>query len=353
MVRWKLAHSLLRYFSLRIQVIQSQNIALLQHFYEFHENFRRTAGIVHRTVMVFQRYADRLRNGIQLETVEARQQETRHGDGVRRCKFPLDPLQDAVVLDKAHIERSIVGNHNGSLTELQEFRQHRFDVRRVKNHVVVDAGQVLNPERDRDFRVDEGGKLIDNRSVFHTDGTDLNDFVDNRGKSRRLDIKHNVASVDVLSFAVDNDIFQVVDEISLHAVDDLERSRNFFQLIFCRIRVLCLVFFPVSAVDRLDRMVCLREGLHHAVVSDRDRRMAPLVGTLYQTGSIGDTVHIAHLCMTVQLHTLHRTRILTAGTEIGDLLDAPDRHNRQIVVKCINRRFSFYFNERAFFDRIL
>ena len=38
---------------------------------------------------------------------------------------------------------------------------------------------------------------------------------------------------------------------------------------------------------------------------------------------------------------------------IGDLLDAPDRHNRQIVVKCINRRFSFYFNERAFFDRIL
>ena len=132
------------------------------------------------------------------------------------------------MLDKAHIERSIVGNHNGSLTELQEFRQHRFDVRRVKNHVVVDAGQVLNPERDRDFRVDEGGKLIDNRSVFHTDGTDLNDFVDNRGKSRRLDIKHNVASVDVLSFAVDNDIFQVVDEISLHAVDDLERSRNFF-----------------------------------------------------------------------------------------------------------------------------
>ena len=163
------------------------------------------------------------------------------------------------MLDKAHIERSIVGNHNGSLTELQEFRQHRFDVRRVKNHVVVDAGQILNPERDRDFRIDEGGKLIDNRSVFHTDGTDLNDFVDNRGKSRRLDIKHNVASVDVLSFAVDNDIFQVVDEISLHAVDDLERSRNFFQLIFCRIRVLCLVFFPVSAVDRLDRMVCLRE----------------------------------------------------------------------------------------------
>ena len=159
--------------------------------------------------------------------------------------------------------------------------------------------------------------------------------------------------MDVLSFAVDNDIFQVVDEISLHAVDDLERSRNFFQLIFCRIRVLCLVFFPVSAVDRLDRMVCLREGLHHAMISDSDRRMAPLVGTLYQTGSIGDTVHIAHLCMTVQLHTLHRTRILTAGTEIGDLLDAPDRHNRQIVVKCINRRFSFYFNERAFFDRIL
>ena len=89
------------------------------------------------------------------------------------------------------------------------------------------------------------------------------------------------------------------------------------------------------------------------MVGDRDRRMAPLAGTLYQTGSIGDTVHIAHLCMAVQLHTLHRTRILTAGTEIGDLLDAPDRHNRQIVVERIDGRFSFYFNECAFFNRIL
>ncbi len=96
----------------------------------------------------------------------------------------------AVVLDKAHIKRSIVGNHNGSLTELQKFRQHRFDVRRVQNHVVVDAGQVLNPERDRDFRVDEGGKTYRQSLRFrHTDRTDLNDFVDKRGKSRRLDIE--------------------------------------------------------------------------------------------------------------------------------------------------------------------
>ena len=80
---------------------------------------------------------------------------------------------------------------------------------------------------------------------------------------------------------------------------------------------------------------------------------APLLGPLDDAFYLGYAVHIAHLCMAVQLHTLHRTRILTAGTEIGDLLDAPDRHNRQIVVKCINRRFSFYFNERAFFDRIL
>ena len=54
-------------------------------------------------------------------------------------------------------------------------------------------------------------------------------------------------------------------------------------------------------------MVRVRECLRHAVVCDGDGRMSPVVGTFYDILHLGDAVHVAHLCMAVQLHALERT----------------------------------------------
>ena len=54
-------------------------------------------------------------------------------------------------------------------------------------------------------------------------------------------------------------------------------------------------------------MVRVRECLCHAVIRDSDRRMAPVMGALYDILHLGDSVHIAHLCMAVELHALDRT----------------------------------------------
>ncbi len=56
--------------------------------------------------------------------------------------------------------------------------------------------------------------------------------------------------------------------------------------------------------------------------------------------------------MAVQLHTFHRACILAAGAEICDFLNAPDRHDGEVVVKGINGGLSFYFQEGALFDYI-
>ena len=45
-------------------------------------------------------------------------------------------------------------------------------------------------------------------------------------------------------------------------------------------------------------MVRIRKCLHTAVVGDSDRVHAPLFGTFDDILDLGNTVHIAHLCVT-------------------------------------------------------
>ena len=42
---------------------------------------------------------------------------------------------------------------------------------------VVDAGQLLDPERDRHLGIDKGAEFIRDLSIYHLDGTDLDDLV--------------------------------------------------------------------------------------------------------------------------------------------------------------------------------
>ena len=83
-------------------------------------------------------------------------------------------------------------------------------------------------------------------------------------------------------------------------------------------------------------MVRIRKRLHTAVVGDSDRVHAPLFGTFDDILDLGNTVHIAHLCVTVKLHSLDRTVVHPLAGEIFAFLDAGNRTDRQLAVKFIN-----------------
>ena len=72
-------------------------------------------------------------------------------------------------------------------------------------------------------------------------------------------------------------------------------------------------------------MVCIRECLYIAVVGDRNRLMSPFHRTFYNILALGHTIHITHLCMTVQFHTLLRTGVHTGGRKVCNLLNSNDR----------------------------
>ena len=87
-------------------------------------------------------------------------------------------------------------------------------------------------------------------------------------------------------------VIDVVDEVSLHAVEDLD-----------------LVPGGVPGV---------REGLGHAVVRDGDGGVAPPDGLLDHLLRVRQGVHVAHLGVEVQLHPLLRRGILPLRV-LGDL----------------------------------
>ena len=100
-------------------------------------------------------------------------------------------------------------------------------------------------------------------------------------------------------------VVQIVDEIALHAVEDLDLSL-------------------LAGVPGLGKC------LHCAMIRDGDGRVSPRCRLRHHLAHIGDGVHGAHLGMQVQLHPLLRRGILPAL-----MLDAHDAHRLELYVLAV------------------
>ena len=97
-------------------------------------------------------------------------------------------------------------------------------------------------------------------------------------------------------------------------------------------------------------MVRVRERLNTAVIRYRQCRHSPLLRPLYQVLYLGNAIHIAHLRMAVELHSLHRGIIHTLGGKVLALLNAHDGTDSQLAVELINGGDSLDLDEVSFLD---
>ena len=134
--------------------------------------------------------------------------------------------------------------------------------------------------RNRHLGIDEGAEAVRDLSLLHPDCADLDDMVGHGAESGGLDIEHHAGAVQILSPSVYHQLFDIVDEIALHPVDNLEIRGK-----------LC--------------MQGVRKGLDAAVVRHGQGIHSPGLRPLQDGAHIGDAVHIAHLGMTVELHPLY------------------------------------------------
>ena len=89
------------------------------------------------------------------------------------------------------------------------------------------------------------------------------------------------------------------------------------------------------------------EALHHSVVGDGDGRVTPLVGPVHQHSRIGDSVHVAHFRVAVELHPLSGTVVLAGHSKIGNLLHPGQGADGQFMVKPVNGGDALDFQKGA------
>ena len=77
---------------------------------------------------------------------------------------------------------------------------------------------------------------------------------------------------------------------------------------------------------------------------------APLLGPLDDAFYLGYAVHIAHLCMAVQLHALFQAGVHALAGKIIRLLDSHDGAKGQLAVKLVNGGDSLYLDKHARID---
>ena len=136
--------------------------------------------------MIVQRYPKGFRHRIQLEPVQVRQKNPGKSHRIHDGRIAFHILSHAVFLNKAHIKIRIVSHHHTAFTELHKFRQNLLDDRRINHHGIIDGGQLLNTEGNRNLRIHKGGKTVGNLSPLNLHSADFNDAVILRTKARGL-----------------------------------------------------------------------------------------------------------------------------------------------------------------------
>ena len=96
-------------------------------------------------------------------------------------------------------------------------------------------------------------------------------------------------------------------------------------------------------------MEYIRKRLYHAMICDCDRRMSPFICPLYNINNIGNTIHITHFGMAVQLYTLLCTVIHSGHGKILCFLQALNGY-RQILIKAVHCTKPSDKQKGTFFD---
>ena len=163
-----------------VDLFQSRHTLFCEHRDKLFKNPGSTLRIIHRTMMIVQGNPQGLGNGIQGVLGLVGQKHSGNPHGIHAGKLCGKSLPCRIFPDKAHIKTRIVSNQHTILREFQEPRKHLFNRRRIRHHIVPDAGQFLNLIRNRHPGIDKGRKSVHDLALGDLHRTNLYDLIGNR-----------------------------------------------------------------------------------------------------------------------------------------------------------------------------
>ena len=136
----------------------------------------------------------------------------------------------------------------------------------------------------------------------------------------------------VVDAAVLVDAVRIVEHIALQAVDDLDLA-SFFRL-----------FLGFGRT--------VRESLHHAVISDRDRRLPPFGCHRHDVLGLVEAVHLAHLGVDMQFHTASVLPGILPADRAVRLFEVLE-HDRVHILKGIPLHFAADLDAVSGFEQLV
>ena len=270
-----------------VQIAQRVDVLLLRtHIRDRAQQHQaRSARIVYRAVRVRQRNAQLLAYVAQLvifvigKLIAHQRQRIHHRIGKFKARIAKRPTEER------DIKRGVVRHQHRTLAEFPEIRHDRFQIRLIAQHGGGNARKLRHLFGNRPAGVDQLGKFRDLHAVFDAHRADFDDLIGVGVQARGFHIQHHErGGIDGDILAAVHDARGIVDQIALAA-------RNQFDVV-----LLC-------------RAKRFRKRLHHAVVGDGDRLVAPLRRLLDQIAWGRARIHRTERGMQMQLHALFFAQI--------------------------------------------
>ena len=271
---------------LPVHRLEGVDAPLMEHAPEGDQHIGHGGRIVAGPVVVEGGQVQMLRHDVQLVLPQVRQEVLGQDQGVDVGGIKVQPLPPAAGADEADVELSVVGRQRPPVHEAQKFRQRLPGRRGAPEHLVGDAGQAHDLRRQPAAGVHKGLEPLRHLTVSQHHRADLRDGLPVHLEAGGLDVEADDLPLQGgVHGAVDDDaVVHIVDEIALHAVEDLDLAPR-----------------GVPGV---------RKGLGHTVVRDGDGGVAPANGLVDDLLGVGQGVHVGHLGVQVQLHPLYRRGVL-------------------------------------------
>ena len=255
--------------------------------HQFLIDFRQHLRIICSTVMIELAELQRLCHAVQLMAGHVGQHRLAQNQGIQCGKRKVNVVALADIADKCGVESGVVRHQYRILSaEFHELPECLFLLGRVLHHGIGNAGQLHDILRDFALRIDHDAEGIHHLHSPHFHCANFRQTVVSGTESGGLHVEDDdlILQCAIPRLVDDKLAIQIVDHICLAAENHLE----------------VLVLEPTPCVHRIRKCLC------DTVVGDGDRRMPPFVGTLHQLGTGRDSIHLRHIGMAMQLHTLYR-----------------------------------------------
>ncbi len=235
---------------------------------------------------------------------------------INKCEFVFYFLSLANRSDKGSVKISVVRDKH-SLTRKLDKRFHCFFfLRCVCNHIIGYTGNLGDFIGDRNFGVYKRLELLNYLSVLEFNSAYLGYSVVLSIQSRSLKVKYDYLSVNKIVRTAGNKRSAVVDKVRFNTVYHLH--------------LLVVAVYCFNCIHRFG----IR--LQIAVVGYRNSGVSPLISLLDKLRRGSYRVHIGHICVHVQLHTL-LFGIVLAGMKFQK------RHTAWTNIQFLRERIKFKF----------